>query len=75
MIKIYDPESLMEAQCLKDVLESRKIVCHIGGGYLSGAVGELPAAGLLGLYVNEEDASIARELVEDYLQAMPVFDD
>ena len=62
----------MEAQCLKDFLEGRRIPCFIGGQYLSGAVGELPAVGLLGLYVDDIDAGLARELIRSYLKATPI---
>ncbi len=72
MINIYTPESLLEAQCLKDMLASRCIPCHLAGVDLMGAVGELPAFGLLGLYVEAEDAAVARELIDEYLQAQPL---
>ncbi|MRI34520.1 hypothetical protein EOPP23_16155 [Endozoicomonas sp. OPT23] len=72
MIRIYNPDNLMEAQCLKDMLESHSINCHVGGSYLAGAIGELPANGLLGLYVEDIDAGTARKLIDDYLEAAPV---
>jgi hypothetical protein len=75
MIKIYSPENPMEAQCLKDLLGSHSIACHIGGSYLAGAVGELPAMGLLALYVEDADAGLSKELIDDYLKAAPVMDD
>ncbi|AMO56095.1 hypothetical protein GZ77_04570 [Endozoicomonas montiporae] len=73
MIKIYSPENVMEAQCLKDFLEQQRINCFIGGQYLAGAIGELPVTGLLGLYVEEIDAELAKSLICDYLSATPVF--
>ncbi|WP_422133501.1 DUF2007 domain-containing protein [Endozoicomonas sp. ALD040] len=75
MIKIFSPENLLEAQCLKDVLESHGIACHLGGSYLAGAVGELPATGLLALYVDDYDAGLAKEMIEDYLRASPVLEE
>ncbi|WP_062270470.1 DUF2007 domain-containing protein [Endozoicomonas arenosclerae] len=75
MIKIFSPENPLEAQCLKDVLQSHGIVCHLGGSYLTGAIGELPAAGLLGLYVEDVDAGLAKELIEEYLKASPILED
>ena len=75
MIKIYSPENLLEAQCLKDMLEARHIDCFLGGSYLSGAIGELPATGLLGLYVDDSVAGLARELIDEYLKASPVADE
>ena len=62
----------MEAQCLKDMLESHNLFCHITGTDLMGAVGELPAIGLLALYVDDLDAGLAKELIDEYLNAQPV---
>ncbi|KEQ18004.1 putative signal transducing protein [Endozoicomonas numazuensis] len=75
MIKIFSPDNSLEAQCLKDLLQSHGISCHLGGSYLSGAIGELPAAGLLALYVEDLDAGRAKQLIEDYLMASPVLED
>lgn len=38
---------------------------------LIGAMGELPAIGLLALYVDDADAGLAKELIDDYLSAEP----
>lgn len=75
MIKVYSPGNLVEAQCLKDMLLSRHVPCHLAGVDLIGAMGELPALGLLGLYVETEDAGLARQLIEDYLGAVPVINE
>ena len=72
MIRIYSPDNLLEAQCLKDMLEAYNIFCHITGTHLMGAVGELPAIGLLALYVEDMDAGRAKELIVEYLNAQPV---
>ena len=72
MIVIYHPQNPIEGQCLLDFLQSRKIRAHLSGVDLMGAVGELPAIGLLGLSVPNEDAAIARQLVEEYLSASPI---
>ena len=74
MIKIYNPENLIEAQCLKDMLEHRNIFCHVSGVHLTGAIGELPATDLLGLYVTADDAGLARELIDQYISSEPVLD-
>ncbi len=72
MIPVYKPADMVEAQCLKDMLEHRHIRCHIQGEYLQGGVGELPAGDLLGLFCLPEDAEQARELIQGYLSASPV---
>ena len=72
MIPVYKPVDMVEAQCLKDMLEHRHIRCHIQGEYLLGGVGELPAGDLLELFCLPEDAEKARELIQGYLSAAPV---
>lgn len=75
MIRIYSPENLMEAQCLKDMLERHHLFCHITGSDLIGGIGELPAIGLLALYVDDQDAGLAKELIETYLGAQPALEE
>ena len=74
MKKIHDPVDLIEAQMLISMLHSEGITAHLQGAHLLGAIGELPAFGLLGLMVNDEHASRARELVVSYQQATPVYE-
>ena len=71
MIAIFHPASLIEAQCLKDLLESHNIFCHIAGADLTGAIGELPAIGLLAIQVEDRDAGLARQLIDEYQSAIP----
>lgn len=71
MIAIFHPTSLIEAQCLKDLLERHRIFCHIAGADLTGAIGELPAIGLLALQVDDRDAGLAKQLIEEYQSAIP----
>ncbi|WP_299729252.1 DUF2007 domain-containing protein [uncultured Endozoicomonas sp.] len=75
MIHIYTPVTLIEGQCLKDMLHSKRIHSHLSGVDLTGAMGELPAIGLLGLYVPAEDALLAKQLIDDYLSATPILDE
>lgn len=71
MIAIYHPVNLFEAQCLKDLLNHHHIFCHLAGADLTGAIGELPAIGLLALQVDDQDAGLARQLIEEYQSAIP----
>lgn len=75
MIKVYSPRDAMEAECLKDMLTSHHIHCHVSGAFLQGATGELPAHDLIGLYTDIGDADRAKELIHDWLDASPVIDD
>lgn len=72
MQRIYEPENLLEGQLLVDMLASEGVVAHLLGQHLAGAVGELPACGLLALLVEDADAERARELIAGYNAAQPV---
>ncbi|VXC79217.1 conserved hypothetical protein [Pseudomonas sp. 8Z] len=72
MRRIYEPENLLEGQLLVDMLASEGVAAHLHGQHLAGAVGELPACGLLGLMVGDADAERARMLIAEYNAAQPL---
>ncbi|MFI8479964.1 DUF2007 domain-containing protein [Pseudomonas sp. NPDC078700] len=72
MQRIYEPQDLIEAELLFAMLASEGIEAFISGRHLAGAVGELPASGLLGLMVNDQQAGQARELITAYNGAQPL---
>ena len=75
MLCIYQPADMGEGELLRQILAERHIHCHLSGQYLQGAMGELPAHGLLGLWVPAEDADLARELIHSWQQAEPMMPD
>ncbi|AQZ94957.1 DUF2007 domain-containing protein [Halopseudomonas phragmitis] len=75
MLCAYNPRDLIEAELLKQLLSSHHIRCHLTGQYLQGAVGELPAHDLLGLWVEPADLGLARELINDWQHATPLDDE
>ena len=75
MQRIHEPADLMEAQMLISMLSSEGIEVYLQGADLVGGMGELPALGLLGLMVEDEQAQYARELIVSYQQATPIVDD
>ncbi|WP_194789907.1 putative signal transducing protein [Pseudomonas sp. UFMG81] len=75
MQRIYEPESLLEAQMLVGMLASEGIDVHLVGRDLMGGVGELPMQGLLGLAVADEQADYARQLIDAYNTAQPLAGD
>lgn len=75
MQRIYEPENLMEAELLLSMLASEGIEAHLLGRDLVGGTGELPALGLLGLSVTNDQALQARELIEAYNGASPLTGD
>ncbi len=72
MQRIHEPVDLIEAQMLISMLESEGVTVHLQGADLIGGMGELPALGLLGLMVEDQHASYARELIISYQQATPL---
>ncbi len=72
MQRIYEPQDLIEAELLLAVLASEGVEAHLAGRHLVGAVGELPALGLLALLVEDEDAECARRLIAAYNAAAPL---
>lgn len=71
MQKVYEPENLMEGELLQGMLASEGIEAHITGAHLLGALGELPALGLLGLMVDNDQVERARQLITEYNAALP----
>ncbi|MBA1201947.1 DUF2007 domain-containing protein [Pseudomonas capeferrum] len=75
MRRIYEPESLMEAEVLILMLASEGIPVHLVGRDLMGAMGDLPLQGVLGLVVDDEQAGCARQLIDAYNAAQPLAGD
>ncbi|MGY4524153.1 putative signal transducing protein [Pseudomonas sp. UBA4617] len=75
MQRIYEPESLLEAEMLAGMLASEGVEVHVVGRDLVGAAGELPLQGLLGLAVADEQAEYARQLIDAYNDAQPLVGD
>lgn len=72
MRRIYEPGSLHEGELLLAVLASEGISGFLAGRHLLGGIGDLPAAGLLGLLVEDEDALRAQALIAAYNAATPL---
>lgn len=72
MQRIYEARDLLEAEMLIGMLASEGIEAFLTGHHLIGAVGELPAAGLLSLMVEDALAEHARQLIAEYNGAEPL---
>lgn len=72
MQRIYEARDLLEAEMLRGMLAGEGIEAYLTGRHLIGAVGELPAVGLLGLMVVDEHADRARLLIAEYNGAEPL---
>jgi len=72
MQRIYEPQDLLEAELLVGMLASEGVIAHLSGRHLVGAVGELPAHGLLGLLVENDEVERACRLIAEYNAAQPL---
>jgi hypothetical protein len=73
MKTIYRAENIVDAHLVRNALESVGILAHVAGEYLTGAIGELPAMGLVAVMVADHDveraAVIAAEIDADLADA------
>tara|TARA_R110002096_G_scaffold181511_9_gene359213 strand:+ start:2077 stop:2298 length:222 start_codon:yes stop_codon:yes gene_type:complete len=59
----------LEAHIIKGLLESEGISANIVGEYLQGAMGELPANGLIRVVVEESDYERATLVIDNWREA------
>lgn len=71
MIKVYDASSSAEAHMIVNLLEQSGINATVEGEYLQGALGELPASGLVRVMAPTTDYQRAREIIEKWEQVQP----
>jgi len=71
MRTLYQAASAIEAHMLLDLLKQEGLSAEIHGEHLQGAIGELPAAGLVRLVIDETDYAAARALIERWESAQP----
>lgn len=65
MTPIYHAPNLLQAHLVQGLLRSEGIEAQIEGGYLVGAIGELPAMGLIRVLVEPAAAVRALALIND----------
>lgn len=73
MKTLYEAASLVEAHLLKDLLAQEGVPAVIHGEFLQGGMGELPAAGLVRLMVDDHHYGAGRAVIERW-EASPVSD-
>lgn len=71
MKKVFDAANAVEAHMVLHMLENHGIDGRIEGEHLGGAVGELPAFGLVRVLVGETDAERARSIIADWEKREP----
>lgn len=66
---IFRANDILEAHIISGMLNSEGIATYVGGHYLQGAVGDLAAMGFANVFVADEQADLAEQLLQDYQQA------
>ncbi|MCE3002589.1 MAG: DUF2007 domain-containing protein [Xanthomonadaceae bacterium] len=61
---VYQAENVVDAHLVKGALEAAGIPAHVAGEYLTGAIGELPVAGLVAVMVPEHAVAAALGVVQ-----------
>jgi len=69
MVKLYGAEDLIEAHLIKHMLEQQEIPVFITGEHLEGAAGEVPAMGLIDVWVLEDFYEDALDVLEDFFES------
>ena len=61
---VYRAANIIDANLVKNALESEDILAFVGGQYLAGAIGELPPMPLVNVMVADIDWPRARAIAE-----------
>ena len=72
MKTVYEASNAIEAHMLLDLLKQEGVSAQIHGEHLQGAIGELPASGLVRLVVDDADFAQARATIERWDIAQPI---
>lgn len=63
---IFRGSNILEAHIVAGLLDNHGIETYVGGHYLQGAVGDLPASDFAHVFVNDDDVAAAEKLITDY---------
>lgn len=75
LVKLYSAEDSIEAHLLKHMLEQQEIPVYITGEHLESGIGELPAGGIVDVWVIDEFLADAEEVLEDFFDTLDAPDD
>lgn len=64
MRKLCDASDIIQAHLIRHALEAEGIPAHVQGEHLLGGVGQLPATGLLAIWVPEASLPLATGVLE-----------
>ncbi|MCW7536857.1 DUF2007 domain-containing protein [Aquabacterium sp. A7-Y] len=71
MKTVYQAANGVEAHMIVDLLKQEGVSAHIHGEHLQGAIGELPASGLVRVAVDDADVERARETIARWEATQP----
>lgn len=71
MKSVYQAAHGFDAHMVRDLLEQEGIAAQVRGEYLQGALGELPAGGMVTVWVAKGDFTRAREVVLAWERSAP----
>ena len=60
---VYHAEHIIDANLVKSMLENAGMLAFVNGEYLAGAIGDVPATGLLSVAVADSHEQEARKIV------------
>lgn len=63
---VFRAGNILEAHIVAGLLNSHGIESHVGGHFLQGAVGDLPASDFAHVFVDEDDIAWAEAIIADY---------
>lgn len=77
MVRLYSADDAIEAHLLRHMLEQQGMQAFITGEHLESGIGELPAAGLIDVWVLEDHLEDAQDVLEDFFDTLdePLDDD
>ena len=75
MHPVYEAEHLIDAHMARGCLQAAGIAAEVRGEALAGALGELPVRGLITVWVEANDLTVARRVIGDWLQDLAAPDE
>lgn len=66
MHNVYNAFNSIQAHLVKILLQGEGIESYVSGDYLQGAMGELPAMGVIRVMVDESDIQQAKAVIRDW---------
>lgn len=66
MTVVYTASLITDAYIVKGLLENNGIAAFVSGEYLQGAIGGLPASGMITVSVEESNAIAAEKVIAEF---------